>query len=463
MKKILRVSVLFFGLALFTQCQEDLVVSEMMDIEPIETAMDTIENTNPTGEENYLSLDSDYIFDQEKLPTFELTIPESNLNVINNDPAAEQYVEASLTYEGETIHPVGVRYKGSIGAYVNCLSGGSWSNPSGFKTCTKLSMKVKINWDGREDHFYGLKKLQFHSMNLDPSQMRDRLGYWLFAEMGVPTPRAVHARLLINGEFAGLFILVEQIDGRFSRHHFDDEDGNVYKEIWPLNDQGKVQSDFLYRDALKTNEDENPSLGIIKGLAIDLDQATNDNDLKLAIANWMDVEKTIAYAMVDRTIKHDDGPFHWYCGGGGCAPHNFYLIEEPNNQKINIIPWDLDNAFENITNNNPVTNIFDEWGETSNNCAPFTSGFLGLQQKSAACDNLVYGMSLYSEEFESLKQDFIDGPFSEASINDKLDSWADQIREATLQAATEHPDGISIASWQSAMDELKQQCQKARN
>ncbi len=62
-----------------------------------------------------------------------------------------------------------------------------------------------------------------------------------------------------------------------------------------------------------------------------------------------------------RAIRHDDGFLHWYCSEDGCASHNFYWYEEPNNKKVNLIPWDLDNAFENIIKNaNPVTPIADE-------------------------------------------------------------------------------------------------------
>ena len=64
---------------------------------------------------------------------------------INSDPAAENYVEGSLVFENKVINNVGVRYKGSIGAWVGCLSNDDWTNPSGYKTCPKLSMKIKIN------------------------------------------------------------------------------------------------------------------------------------------------------------------------------------------------------------------------------------------------------------------------------------------------------------------------------
>ena len=253
----------------------------------------TVDPINPSGTENYLTKNSDYIFDQNKLATFELNLPVASLAKIDADPAAEEYVEGILTFEGETISPVGIRYKGSVGAFVNCLTGTDWSNPSGSKICTKLSMKIKMNWNDSDQKFYGLKKLQFHSMNLDPSQMRDRLGYWLFREMGVPAPRAVHAKLKINGIFVGLFILVEQIDGRFTRYNFENGKGNLYKEIWPLNYNGIPYSAQTYINNLKTNEDENPNVDLMYNFALDV--ANSDSaGLQDAIRKWMDIDEIMA-------------------------------------------------------------------------------------------------------------------------------------------------------------------------
>ncbi|MFT6708920.1 MAG: hypothetical protein ACJATF_003784, partial [Flavobacteriales bacterium] len=56
----------------------------------------------PNGDEAYLTENSDYIFDQEKIHTFELNIPLSDYEKINGDPAAEEYVEGNLIFEGDT-------------------------------------------------------------------------------------------------------------------------------------------------------------------------------------------------------------------------------------------------------------------------------------------------------------------------------------------------------------------------
>ena len=414
----------------------------------------------PSGEEPFMNLKSDYIFDQDGFFTYELLIPSSKLTELNQDPAAEDYVEGSLVFQGDTISPVGIRYKGSIGGFVDCLSGGSWSEPSGFKTCSKLSMKVKINWDGANYKFFGLKKLQFHSMNQDDSQMRDRLAYHLFREMGAPAPRSVHARMLINGQFAGLFSLVEQIDGRFAKFHFDDKDGNVYKEVWPLKANGAPQNINTFIGALKTNE-ENPAVGIMQSFANKLSTETANN-IPAVIEEYMDVRKAIAYCVVDRAIRHDDGPFHWYCGGE-CGNHNYYWYEEPTNKKLHLIAWDMDNAFENLgSNGNTVTEIPDAWGEISNDCEPFKNGWLGWRQKSAACDKLTQGFVTFDVLYDELRSELIAGPMS-VEADGLIDQWAEQIISATEQAANEHTDAISISRWQAAIQDLKDQLQISRS
>lgn len=465
MKKYLILGFGILSLIFIHSCSDDEMITDPI-VNEIEDEMDpdTTVTVNPgdtTITTNLGDGDSDYIFDQSRLHTFELKLSEENLAKINSDPAAEEYVEGQLIFEGDTIGPVGIRYKGSIGAFVGCLSGFNWANPSGSKRCTKLSMKIKVNWNGSDSRFYGLKKLQFHAMNLDDSQMHDRLGYWLFRQMDVKAPRCVHARLVINGEYNGLFALVEQIDGRFTRHNWDDGKGNLYKEIWPLDSDGEVQRESEFLAALKTNEDENPSVDLIKSFGEEAMNAEGDA-LKAVIAKWMDIDKIIAQAAVDRTIKHDDGPFHWYCNGNTCSPHNFYWYEETGAQKLHLVPWDLDNAFENITNPNAVTNIRDDWGEISNNCQPVGGGIFGLSQLSAACDQIVKGWTLYEEEYDQAKDQFKNGPFSAVSVDGKIQEWSAQIQDATAEASNKHSDAISSFTWTNALLKLQNQCAVAR-
>ena len=463
-RKILKLSMILCLFITFA-CRDDdngMPVSddemEVVEMEEEEEEMDPeMEN-----EALYNQLKSDFIYDDDELHSFELILSEENLNIINSDPAAEEYVEGKIKFNGETFGPVGIRYKGSIGAFVNCLSNPNWANPSGFKICPKLSMKIKCNWEDSSRKFYGLKKLQFHAMNLDGSQMHDRLGYHLFREMGVKAPRCVHAKLYINGTFNGVFALVEQIDGRFTDYHYEDGDGNLYKEVWPMNMDGTARSESEFLAGLKTNEDDDPQASIIHAFASAVEQAEED-ELKSVIEQWMDVQEILSYCVVDRTIKHDDGPFHWYCNFGNCEPHNFYWYETPGDQKVHLIPWDLDNAFENILSPNAVTNIRDNFGEVTNNCRPFNHGLWGLSQWSAACDKLTGAWVLYENDYEALINEFKNGPLSQGNTDALLDKWAAQINDATEEArATHSNEALHPNDWQNAINQLKNSLQKAR-
>jgi spore coat protein CotH len=415
-----------------------------------------VEKIVPSGDENFLNKDSDYIYDQNRLPTFELNLPSAALAKLDGDPTAEEYVEGSLTFDGETISPVGIRYKGSVGAWVGGVSGMNPFMPSGRKTRTKLSMKVKMNWKGSDTLFYGLNKLQFHSQNLDPSQMRERLGYWLFREMGVPAPRSVHARLVINGKFSGLYALTEQIDGRFTRYHFENGEGNLYKEIWPINDKGKAQDPAAYLKQLKTNEDEDPNVDQMLAFGNEIANASGE-DLSAVISKRMDISEIVSFAVVDRAIKNDDGPFHWYCDGSKCFNHNFYWYEDPVEQKFHLIPWDMDVSFENINGNNPVTHIADEWGEEKADCKAFNHGPFNILQRSASCDKLTRGWASFEEEYADFKTQLLAGPLSVEQADARIDKWASQIREATRKAKETHADALSSRDWEQAVAQLKSQ------
>jgi spore coat protein CotH len=456
MKFSLKLSVLIAFIILFSCEREEEIPTSGNTVFELPTII-------PRGNEQYLTLDSDYLFDQDKLHTFELKLSYEDLAILNSDPTAEEYVEGMLIFERDTISPVGIRYKGSIGAFVGCVTEKNGVKRAGYKTCTKLSMKVKINWEEREERFYDLRKLQFHSMNKDKSQMHERLGYWLFREMGVPAPRCVHARLIVNGSFLGLIALVEQIDGRFAKYNFDDGEGNVYKEVWPLNADGDPRSISSYLEALETNEDENPSVDIIRNFAQSISDA-DPEDVKDIISGSMDITETISYAVVDRAIRHDDGPFHWYCNSNNCWNHNYYWYEEPVNKKLHLIPWDMDLTFFNIISvEKKVIAIADSWGQSQENCSRFEYSEGQGWQRSAACDKLINGWTQFDHEYDELKSRFMEGPFSADQVNSQLEIWSAQIRNATIEADNSIHDAVSVSEWESAVDELKVRIEYARN
>ena len=427
------------GLVIIISCSKEIKPTPIKSNIP----NDELPNIQPRGNENYLKENSDYIYNQEKVKTYELIIKKDDLAKINANPVGEEYVEAALIFEGDTISPVGVRYKGSLGAYAGCLSDPDWGHPSGQKTCEKLSMQVKINWNDRKERFFDLNKLQFHAQNYDKSQLRERMAYWLFAQMGVPAPRSIHARLIINKNYSGLYGLTEEIDNRFAEYFYKEGKGNIYKEVWPVKANGEIQSDIALIEALKTNEEEQ-NINLIKefGQAI---AASNISNSKEVIRKYMKINEIMSYIVVDRAIRHDDGPFHWYCSDeaeNSCVNHNYYWFEDKKNKKMHLIPWDMDGTFEHvILNANDYTGLIDKWGEKSNNCLPFKHG-AGGKQLSASCEKLTAAWVSFGQEYTSIKNYFQNNFVANNKILFQLDTWAKQIEPFIIEADNIHNKNV---------------------
>ncbi|HJL99737.1 MAG TPA: CotH kinase family protein, partial [Acidimicrobiales bacterium] len=132
--------------------------------------------------------------------------------------------------------------------------------------------------------------------------------------------------------------------------------------------------------------------------------------------------------------------------------------------QLHLIPWDLDNSFQNIVSDvSPVTAIADEWGKTSNDCLPFPYGAWRIPQRSAACDRLTGAWATFVTEHDQARAAFLAGPFSEESTRTTLDQWAEQIRDATVEAASTHQDALPVEKWNLALSNLSSALEVARN
>ena len=100
----------------------------------------------------------------------------------------------------------------------------------------KAGLKVHLSWDDAQvagcpakRRLGGLEKLTFNNMTQDPSMSHEMLAYALYAEMGVPVPRATYARVTVNGEYFGIYAHLETIDRRFLARHFGSNRGALYE------------------------------------------------------------------------------------------------------------------------------------------------------------------------------------------------------------------------------------------
>ena len=94
----------------------------------------------------------------------------------------------------------------------------------------KRSWKINFKVEEGDGKVLGMWRFNLKSMYNDPSQMREALAWHIFDEVGIPASRHTYTKLAINGQYRGLFSLIEQVDKGFLKDHFGKNDGvNLYK------------------------------------------------------------------------------------------------------------------------------------------------------------------------------------------------------------------------------------------
>jgi hypothetical protein len=369
----------------------------------------------------------------------------ADLKTMNDTALMEQYVPAQLKVGDEDVGQVGLRYKGGYASFRACFV-------NGVNTCTKLSYKVDFAEYNDRKRYYGLKKINLHSQKLDPTHLHERLAYKMYRQHGIVAPRSAHARVYVNGEHRGLFGLTEVVDGRFTDHRWPgDGDGNLYKEVWPQSSDPKA-----YIAGQKTNEPDptDPTKKVVPPTKILAFQkalySASNAELPKVIDSWMGLDHLMRVLAVDHALTNWDGPLTFYCFPN-CTNHNFYIYEAQHENRLTLIPWDLDVSFHLVDNRE--TAIKTPWDQPPADCSlRFLAFPPSTNVMHPGCDRLFRGLALAGRDrFVAAVNQVLAGPFDVAKMRADIDLWASQISEAVRA----DPNGPGFATWQSSVTKLK--------
>ncbi|MBT8491479.1 MAG: CotH kinase family protein [Deltaproteobacteria bacterium] len=232
------------------------------------------------------------------------------------------YFEGDVTIDGELFAQVGVRKKGFFGSLSDI----------------KPSLKIKLDEYVEGQELYGYERLTLNNNRQDPARIKQCLSYQLFAAAGVPAPRCNFARVTVNGEDLGLYANVETVKKRFLRRYYEDEDGMLFEGT--LSDFREGWSGTLEP---KTNELE-PDFARPDELTAILASA-NDSELIEALEPVVDLDLFYSFWAMEAFVAHGDG----YAGN----TNNYFLYVDPDDQRIDFVPWGVDSTFNQFAVQGP--------------------------------------------------------------------------------------------------------------
>lgn len=275
---------------------------------------------------------SSRLFDDTRVSAIYIQLPADSLKKMFDELVNDRYLSAQFIFDDgifrDTVNNVGLRLRGNTSLYAK-----------------KKSFKISFNAfvSGRE--YQGVRKLNLRGSHNDPTMIREKLFYDVWAKAGMPRRRTAFVRLYINGVYRGLYTNAEEIDKQWLKDVFDDNDGNLYKCTWPADLTYKGPGQQTYKNIqhdpetrayeLATNEKEDDYtrlVALITALNQPADAAFGNN-----IGKILNVDGVLkAFALDVATGNWDD---YFY------NKNNYYLYDNPATGRFEFITFDTDNTF----------------------------------------------------------------------------------------------------------------------
>ncbi len=236
------------------------------------------------------------------LPYFQLQVSESNLRKLNGSPAANDYVPATLQYDGNS-YRVETHYRGNMSRW-----------------CNKKSWKIRFldpsPWPNTD-------VLLLNAECHDPTLIKEKVTYDLMQDLGVRAGTARFVLLQLNDRFVGVYTQVENPDTSFLLRTGRDPNGNLYKCSDGLD---------LEPDCANQVHESRDKTDLYNFAA--LVNNTPDGEFAWAIAQVLDVRGFLDYLAVKALVGDAD------------ATVDYLLYHDVVHDHWEVLPWDNNAGFQ---------------------------------------------------------------------------------------------------------------------
>ena len=276
---------------------------------------------------------ADDIFNGQVLQRVDLLMHSADWAKLKENFQTNEYYPADFSWNGQVARNSGIRSRGL-----------------GSRSGTKPGLRVDFDRYATDQEFLGLKSLVLDNLTQDASGIHETVTMAMYARLGVPAPREAHARLYVNNEYVGLYVIVESVDKDLLARVFGviDEDTQNdgylfefnYLDEWRFGYLGGDLEPYRARFDAKTNEsksDEDKYRPI--ETLVRLVNETPADRLAEAIGGLFDIPAFIRFAAAQNFVAENDG----FVGNWGV--NNFYFYRLENRTEHVLIAWDEDNAF----------------------------------------------------------------------------------------------------------------------
>lgn len=291
-------------------------------------------------------------FLKDKIQTVHIEIEENNLNYLLQNAIDEPYVMTTNVTVGDvSFGYCGLRTKGS---YTLEHSVTENEGSDRFSFTINFGKYIKKKEYGEKQNFFGCDKISFNNFFFDKTMMKEFFALMLMDEMGLPTPEYGLAKLYINGNYYGVYAMVEAMDHSILERYYGVDKSELSSYLCKpegtrfLYEEIQADPSLLWEqdeDTLKEVEDILPVVNEwvtrLNFLSNGMDfngQAVNVNSSEyLELVNQvLDTEEAVKYFAVHSWLCQMDNMFD--------GQKNFGLYIDKEGKAV-LVPWDYDLSF----------------------------------------------------------------------------------------------------------------------
>lgn len=285
---------------------------------------------------------ADPLFDERVLHDISLFPNASDWALLKEHYLENTYYPADFLWRDQMVRGVGIRSRGT-----------------GSRSGVKPGLLVDFDRYRTGQRFLGLNTLVLRNNTQDPSNMHERLTMKLFARLSVPASRESYARLFVNGEYLGLYTIVEAVDEPFLKRTFGDDGGYLFDYDYPADaapyrfeDRGSDAAAYVPQPFKPQTHSSNPRPEFIVQL-VEAINRSGDAVFRQMVEASLDVDRFLRHVAVEMFVGNNDGVL------GDWGMNNFFLYRLDGQAQFHTIPWDQSNAFVNAAGSTIWHNITD--------------------------------------------------------------------------------------------------------
>lgn len=267
----------------------------------------------------------DRIFDANRMIEVSIQLPSDDWDALrkqSRDPRKAfsgsqenpfTYFRGDVVVDGVAIGSVGVRKKGFLGSLDDRFP----------------SLKIKFDEFVDQTPTREFDGLTLNNNKQDTSLVSQFLAYELYNAAGVRAPRCNFARVTVNGQYLGVYTNVEAYGKPFLQRRFGNRSGNLYEGT--LADFYPKAIERLEAKTNRKNHDRSQALQLANLLA-------DDGPLALdKVEQLLDLDNFLRFWSMESLIGYWDG----YTNN----QNNFFVYQNPADDKFYFMPWGTDAAF----------------------------------------------------------------------------------------------------------------------